>query len=222
MSFSNGETMRRKAQTGPGASLPLAPASETPPTAEPIAVPVAPYAAADAGQAFMGASARVAEAEFQAEQARGHLATAESKQAEINGRIATLEREKSEIINRRTAGQHEPDDAARVSLLDADLQGLYKLLHDAAAATALAMTEVNNTDHTVVLARQHLQLAEDEHAHALLSQHADVLSRLLLQTASRLSVIEARLDTSTKAVWSAPRQLINELRQRALVSRKGW
>ncbi len=177
MSFHSGENMRDRALSGSGASLPPAPVADTPMSAAvPTAMPAAPDAA---GQAFLGASARVAEAEFQAEGARSQLATAEGKQAAINDRIAVLDGERSEIINRRAAGRHEVDDGARLSLLDADLAALHKLQSDAAAATAMALSEVNNADRAVVHARQHLDLAEAGRQHSVLSEHATMVADLL-------------------------------------------
>lgn len=211
MSFSNGQEVRKRALASADTLFPAAPAADTPPATAPIAPPV--------GQEFLAAAARVAEAETAAEKARTRLQQAEAQQAKVNERIAVLDGERSEIINRRTAGRHEVEDGAHLSLIDADLQGLYKLLHDAAAATALAMTEVTNADRAVVLAHQHIRLAEDERAHITLSQHANALSKLLVQTMGRLSLIEERLDRSTKASWVPPRELSEELRRRALLAR---
>ncbi len=142
--------------------------AERAPDTAPVPAPAEPVAAP--AKDFLSVAERVAAAEVKAETARAALQRAEACQAEINTRITALATEREQIVSRRTAGVREPDDGPRLSLIDADLQGLHRLLTDVAAATALKMSELNMAERDVSLARQHLALAEDERAHTLLFQ----------------------------------------------------
>jgi len=121
--------------------------------------PVAPQAAQ-----FQHAAEHVARAEAAAEQTTAALRAAQAKLDQIDGRVGALQTERANIIARRTTGNTEPDDAAKVALIDADREGLAGLRRDAGAAVASARQVAEAAANQVAGARQFLQRQEDEAA----------------------------------------------------------
>jgi len=70
----------------------------------------------------------LAKAEHAAEQHADAVTAHETRLEALRGRLAALQEERNEIIARRAEGRQEPDDAARVHLIEADRDGLRALI----------------------------------------------------------------------------------------------
>ena len=77
--------------------------------------------------AFQHATEHVARAEAAAETTAAALRATQAKLDQIDARVGALQTERAAIISRRTAGQHEADDAAALALINGDLEGLGNL-----------------------------------------------------------------------------------------------
>jgi len=168
---------------------------------------------------FQAAGEKIAAAEAAATKAGAALREAEARRDQVAHRIGALAKERGMIIARRAGGDNQPDDAAKVSLLDADLEGLHRMQADAAATLALANSAAETAKRGVAHARERLEYAEAQRALALLSTHADELGALLHATIAKITVIEARWAQSK--TWMPRRELVDAVRKAALAA-GGW
>ena len=103
----------------------------------------------------------------------------------IQGRIDAITIEREQIRSRRAAGEHQPDDAGRIALLDMDAASLREMLPDADARVSEAQQAHQVASATLLDARRALEAAEAWVLLDALRAHALKLVGLTRETLER-------------------------------------
>ena len=155
----------------------------------------------------------LANAERTHRQGNEALIAAKAHLALIHDRIVALVAQRAAIVDRRAAGDPQPDDAGALALITADIEGLEAMKPDAEAVIAAARYPVQAASQAIEHARTLLAKAEAEATESTLIEHAGKLGELLLETVTRLGQIETTLSRRLP-VWGPSRPLIDALRRR--------
>lgn len=162
--------------------------------------------------AIQAAALQLAQAEAWGERTAEPLAAANEKYERIQARIADLDRQRADLIARRQRGEQHPDDAANMTLIDADREGLAVLLNEAGAAVVAARRPHEDAKREVEAARHQLQRTEDEATEKALTDHLHRLDTLMLEALQQLLETNRRIGT-TRPTWGPSRPLRDELRR---------
>ncbi|UKJ74243.1 hypothetical protein [Azospirillum brasilense] len=152
---------------------------------------------------------QLAQTEAWVERTAEPLAAANKKYERIQIRMADLDRQRADLIARRQRGEQHPDDAANMTLIDADREGLAALLEEASAAVAAARKLHEDAKRAVDVARHQLQRTENEGVEESLIEHASKLDELLLATVKQLDEVRKRLGGG-RPTWSPSNAIMNE------------
>jgi hypothetical protein len=162
--------------------------------------------------ALHNAARNLAAAESRATTTNAVLAAAQEEHADIAQRMHALEADRTEIVSRRQRGMHQQDDGVRLTLINADLEGLAALLVETATSVAAARAPAEAALRVLESARYVYQRTEDELAETALITHAKQCDAILLQTISELNGLQKRLNRGPPA-WAPSRLLADELRR---------
>lgn len=183
-------------------------------TATALASPCpAPTDADTAASLFGGAARALAEATARREAASLALAGAEGHLGRVQRRIEVLEGEQAAIVARRACGEHAADDAERLAIIAADLEGLAGIRAEAEAAVTAARARHEAEQAAEAAARHLLERAEDKAAEERLVAHARRLDGLLVETLAQLAEIGQRLGRNGRPAWGPSSELWHALRR---------
>lgn len=168
--------------------------------------------------AIEAAAQAVAHALTAAARAGAAFDEASDQHQKIADRIHALDAERAGIVARRAAGDHRPDDGARLALIEADKQGLAGLQSEAMAAVHAARGPAEAAKRAVAGARMMFDREEAERAETALINHAGRLDELLLATVRQITEVGQRTGRAMPA-WGPSAALAKELRK--LQARRG-
>lgn len=172
-------------------------------------------------------SMAISVAENNLEDALATAASAREHRDQIAARLQHLVDERAALASRRAGGEHHPEDAGRLGLIELDSSGLAALMVDAETVFASATAKCTEA-RTALNAAQASYFAEESRmALSALDDHADKLLHLLFQTLAQRDAAAAGLSFDDRAAHrminrlkSLDALLSNELRQvRALPMR---
>ena len=143
------------------------------------------------------------------------LAEAVAMERQVRDRIAALTAERQAIVQRRAGGQHDDDDAGRLALIAADLEGLSLIFGEAEAAVTAERAKAEADRRLVDQARAQLARAEDEAALAGLVEHAGKLDTLLTVTLQQIATVAARIGAPGRPPFAPSPALVMAIRRHA-------
>lgn len=161
--------------------------------------------------AIEAAAQSVAHALTAAARAGAAFDEASNQHQKIADRIHALDAERVGIVARRAAGDHRPDDGARLALIEADKQGLAGLEAEALATVHAARGPAEAAKRAVAGARMMLDREEAETTETALINHAVQLDALLLSTVRQIAEVGQRTGRAMPA-WGPSAALAKELR----------
>jgi hypothetical protein len=162
------------------------------------------------------AAVAVSQARANGEKARGRLSEAQAVSDGLKARALVLENERTEIIAATRRGDHNPEHALRIAVVDADLKDLKPISEDAAAGVGAALAQAQEASAALSRAEQMLVIATDEAVLGRLTAHATELDGLLLKTVTQIAAIVTR--RGGRPVWYPSIELANTLHRLRLTA----
>ena len=160
-----------------------------------------------------GAAAALEHANSAQIEANAAVSAAAATAGQVTARINALTERRSAIIARRAAGEAKPGDAADVSLINADLEGLSAINAEATANLADARKTAASATAARSAAVTALSAAEDDALSAALHERMQALAILLGSAMQRDEAILKR--TRRVPSWVAPHDVLVALQMRA-------
>jgi chromosome segregation ATPase len=161
-----------------------------------------------------GVALHVAQTRSDLTRAQGTIQAAEREVWALRERIVAMDQCRAEIIGRRRDDEDSrEDDAEKIALLDADMEGLRTLLAEAEARVENARAPVQEARSMAAKAMGDMERVEAAAKLAVLVWHATRVGEILGATLTELEATRAR--TGGRPVWNVGRGLYSQIRKSA-------